>query len=212
MLTHFVPRATRKSTGFTAALQHAGAFGLFALCILDSSPLPTFGGPDILIAVLAARHRNPWYEYATVASIGSIIGAYLTFRLASRAGRAYLQKKFGKSRFGSPLKFFEKWGTGALIISSAVPFPFPTSALFAAAGATGYPKKKFLSVVLLSRAARYVAIALVADHYGRHFVRMLRHPMQYWPWVLLLMGVVVAFIVAANWLSKQTSGSLSSEL
>jgi membrane protein YqaA with SNARE-associated domain len=49
--------------------------GLFFLAILDSSPIPTFGGPDILIAILAATHRNPWYEYAAVATAGSVIGA-----------------------------------------------------------------------------------------------------------------------------------------
>ena len=53
-----------------------GALGLFFLAILDSSPLPTFGGPDILTAILAASHRAPWYEYAT-----------LYFHLAMRRGR-----------------------------------------------------------------------------------------------------------------------------
>jgi membrane protein YqaA with SNARE-associated domain len=200
LLAHFVRRATRKSKGFSAALQHAGAAGLFAFAILDSSPLPTFGGPDILIAVLAARHRNPWFEYAIVATVGSLIGAYLTYRLARRAGKAYLQDKFGNKRFGSPLKFFQKWGTGALVVSSAIPFPFPTSVFFAAAGASGYPRNKYLLLVFLSRGLRYAGIALVADHYGRHFIRVLRHPLQYWPWVLLLICAVVALALTANWL------------
>ncbi len=210
MLAHFVQRATRKGKGFTAALQHAGAAGLFGLAILDSSPLPTFGGPDILIAVLAARHRNPWFEYAIVATVGSLIGAFLTYRLARRAGKAYLQNKFGKKRFASPLKFFEKWGTGALVVSSAIPFPFPTSALFAAAGASGYSRNKYLLVVFLSRGIRYAGIALIADHYGRHFIRLLRHPLQYWPWVLLLLCVVAAVALAANWLSRQGAGEPTS--
>ena len=68
--------------------RHLGALGLFFLAILDSSPLPTFGGPDILTAILAASHRNPWYEYAAVATAGSVIGALLTFRVARRAGSA----------------------------------------------------------------------------------------------------------------------------
>src|SRR5438094_182987 len=67
-------------------LLHLGAFGLFVLTILDSSPIPTFGAPDILIAVLSASHRNPWYEYAATAAAGSMIGAYITFRLARKAG------------------------------------------------------------------------------------------------------------------------------
>src|ERR1700681_1568709 len=97
---------------FTAMFRHLGAFGLFFLAILDSSPLPTFGGPDILIAILAASHRNPWYEYAAVTTVGSAIGAILTFRIARKAGSAYLNSKFGEGKVSALLKLFKKWGTG----------------------------------------------------------------------------------------------------
>ncbi len=96
--------------------RHLGALGLFFLAILDSSPLPTFGGPDILTAILAATHRNPWYEYAAVATAGSVIGAYLTFRIARKAGSAYLQSKFGNRKLDAILGFFHKWGTCALVL------------------------------------------------------------------------------------------------
>jgi membrane protein YqaA with SNARE-associated domain len=88
--------------------RHLGALGLFLLAILDSSPLPTFGGPDILTAILAASHRDPWYEYAAVATAGSVIGAYLTFRLARRAGSAYLHSKFGHRKLDVILRYFDR--------------------------------------------------------------------------------------------------------
>ena len=34
--------------------------------------------------------------------------------------------------------FFHKWGSSALAVSTAVPFPFPTSVFFEAAGASEY--------------------------------------------------------------------------
>jgi membrane protein YqaA with SNARE-associated domain len=168
-----------------------GSTGAFFLAILDSSPLPTFGGPDILTAILAATHRNPWYEYAAVATAGSVIGAFLTFRIARRAESAYLQSKFGNRKLDSILSFFQKWGTGALAVSTAVPFPFPTSMLFAAAGASEYGVGRFLTVVTICRSARYTFIAIIADHYGRHFVRVLRHPSQYWGWLLLFAAIIL---------------------
>jgi membrane protein YqaA with SNARE-associated domain len=173
---------------------HLGALGLFSLAILDSSPVPTFGGPDILTAILAATHRNPWYEYAAVATAGSLIGAYLTFRLARKAGSSYLTSRFGERRVASLLKVFERWGVGVLVASTAIPFPFPTSVFFAAAGASNYGKSKFLGVVLVSRALRYGAIALIADRYGRHFVRVLRHPADYWGWLLLLIAMIFGLV------------------
>jgi membrane protein YqaA with SNARE-associated domain len=186
----------RTARSLTSTLQHLGAFGLFFLAILDSSPLPTFGGLDIFTAILAASHRNPWYEYAVTATAGSIIGAYLTFRLARKAGSAYLDNKFKKGTVSKFLKLFKRWGTGTLAASAAIPVPTPTSMFFAAAGASDYPLGKFLVVVALCRAVRYSAIAFVADHYGRRFIRVLRHPLQHWAWVVISIALIASLIAA----------------
>ena len=193
------PRARTVSSIF----RHLGALGLFFLAILDSTPIPTLGGPDILMAILAASHRNPWYEYAAVATVGSVIGAYLTYRIARTAGSAYMNSKFGAGKVSAGLKLFEKWGTGALAASSAVPFPFPTSMFFAAAGASNYPVARFLAIVSAGRAVRYSAIAIVADLYGRHFIRVLRHPTQYWGWSLLFAAMAGSLIAAGILINKR---------
>ena len=190
-------------------LRHLGAFGLFSLAIVDSSPLPTFGGPDILTAILAASHRDPWYEYAAVATAGSVIGAYLTFRLARKAGSAYLHSKFGHRKLEAILNFFHKWGTGALAVSTAVPIPSPTSVLFAAAGASNYSIMRFLTVVTICRSARYAFIAIIADHYGRHFIRALRHPAQYWGCLLLFAAVIFSLIMAGIVVNRRLTATTS---
>jgi membrane protein YqaA with SNARE-associated domain len=192
---------SRNSHSVSSKFRHLGAFGLFFLAIFDSSPIPTLGGPDILTAILAASHRNPWYEYTAVATAGSVIGAYITFRLARKAGDAYLEKHFTRKARGM-LDFFNRWGTSALAVSTAVPFPFPTSVFFAAAGATKYETKKFVAVVLVCRAVRYTAIGIVADYYGRHFVHVLRHPGEYWVSLSLLVLFVFGVSVIAILLSR----------
>ena len=179
-----------------STLQHLGALGLFFLAILDSSPIPTFGGLDIFTAILAASHRNPWYEYAATATAGSVVGAYITFRLARKAGSAYLDKKFRKGTVSKFLKLFKKWGTGTLAASTAIPIPTPTSMFFAAAGASDFPLPKFLMVVAVCRAARYSAIAFVASHYGRGFIRVLRHPLEHWGWLVISIAMIASLIAA----------------
>lgn len=183
--------------------RHLGALGLFFLAILDSSPLPTFGGPDILIAILAGSHRRPWYEYAAAATAGSLIGAYITFRIGRGAGAAYLHSKFGQGRGAVFLKFFQRSGTGTLIASTAIPFPFPTSMVFAAAGASGYSLTRYVGVVAVCRAARYSSIAIVADLYGRHFIRVLRHPLQHWVWFLAFAAVVVVLVAGGILINRR---------
>ena len=190
----FQNATANRGHSFLATFRHFGAFGLFFLAILDSSPLPTFGGPDILIAILVPTRQNPWYEYVAVATVGSVIGAYITFRLARRAGEAYLESKFGQKRVSRYLHLFERSGTGTLIASTAIPFPFPTSLVFAAAGASDYRPARFLAIVAISRGVRYATIALIADLYGRRFIGILRHPTQSWGWLLLFTAVILVLI------------------
>lgn len=211
MLIDILQTAARKRStrNFTSTLLHLGALGLFSLAILDALPLPTFGGPDILTAILAARHRNPWYEYAAAATLGSVIGAFITFRLARKAGREYLTKHFKSKRTQTMLKVFDKWGTGALAISAAVPFPTPTSLFFAAAGATGYNTRKYLIVVGICRAVRYTSIAYLARHYGSHFTRIIRHPVQYWGWFLLFALIVAGLAVAGITITRRVETASS---
>src|SRR6201997_4335674 len=132
MFSLLAPQPRRQtSPGLITTLRHLGAAGLFFLAVLDSSPIPAFAGPDILTAILAASHRPLWYEFAASAAAGSLVGAYLTFRVARRAGLAYLETKFQKTQISKFLGLFRKWGDGTLFASAAIPLPSPTGMFFA---------------------------------------------------------------------------------
>jgi membrane protein YqaA with SNARE-associated domain len=206
MLNVLIQNANR-GRSFLSIFRHLGALGLFFLTILDSSPAPTFGGPDILLAILVSTRHDPWYEYVAFATVGSTIGAYITFRLARKAGKTYLESKFGHAKVSAFLAVFKKWGTGTLVASTAIPFPFPTSLIFAAAGASDYHLGKYLTVVAVSRGVRYTVIAVLADLLGRHFVRMFRHPTQYWGWFLLFAVAIVALIGAGILFNRRLLGA-----
>jgi membrane protein YqaA with SNARE-associated domain len=202
-LTDFVKLAARHLHGAEVVLRHLGGFGLLLLAIVDSTPFPTFGGLDILTAILAARQREPWYYYAGFATAGSVIGAYLTFRMARKAGLDYLNRKFGQRKIAKLLMYFQRWGTGALVVSTVVPFPFPTSAFFAIAGALDYPLRTFIVVVALCRAVRYGVLAAIASHYGRRFVVGLRHLGRHPGWLLAFAAAVVIAVTAAMVITRR---------
>ncbi len=111
MLDVFV-QSTPKSTShsLTSTFLHLGALGLFFVAIIDSSPLPTFGGPDILTAILAAQQRNPWYEYAACATAGSVLGAWLTFRIAQESRRSISAQQVWKPEGGFPAPSVQEMG------------------------------------------------------------------------------------------------------
>jgi len=104
-----------------STLRHLGAAGLFALAVIDSSPIPTFAGPDILTAILAASHKPLWYEYAASATAGSVLGAYITFRIAAEPEPHTWIANLRKAKLSKFLKLFRKWGTGTLAASTAIP-------------------------------------------------------------------------------------------
>ena len=191
-----VARHTPRPTGWQAALRHLGGFGLFALAILDGSPIPTLGGLDLLTAVLAARHREPWYYYALIATAGGLIGSFITYSIARKAGEAYLTRKLGQGGVRRLLDFVRQWGGGTLIIATLFPPPFPATMVFAAAGIVNYPARRYLVAVAAGRAVRYSLLAWAAEHYGRHFVRLVRHPERYLGWSILIGGLVIAMVAA----------------
>jgi membrane protein YqaA with SNARE-associated domain len=193
----------RAGRSFVSTLRHLGAAGLFFLAIIDSSPLPTFGGPDIVTAILAASRRDLWYEYAASATVGSLIGAYFTFRIARKAGSAYLDRKFKKGKLAKFLDLFKKWGTGTLLASTMIPLPTPTSMFFAAAGAFDFPQSRFVAIVAVSRVMRYFGIAFIAATYGRHFLRILRHPIQHWGWMVGFIVVTVVLVVGGILINRR---------
>jgi membrane protein DedA with SNARE-associated domain len=183
--------------GWQVTLRHLGGLGLFAVAILDGSPIPTLGGLDLLTAVLAARHKEPWYYYALIATAGGLIGSYITYSIVRRAGEAYLTRKFRESQVHRLLAWVRQWGGGALIAATLFPPPFPATAVFAAAGIVGYPRRRYLAVVAAGRAIRYGLLAWAAARYGRNFVRLVRHPERYVGWSILVGGIVIFMLGVA---------------
>jgi len=195
-------RRTPRPTGWQAALRHMGAFGLFALAILDGSPVPTFGSLDLLTAILAARHREPWYFYAAVATVGGLIGSFITYSIARRAGEAYLSRKLGEARVHRLLDFVRKWGAGTLISATLFPPPFPATMVFAAAGILNYPRRRYLVTVAGGRALRYGLLAWAGERYGRHFIRLVRNPSRYLGWSILIGVLMIAIIAGGLYLRR----------
>jgi hypothetical protein len=120
-----------------------------------------------------------------------------TCRIQPRRSLRIYTKRSGAGPNGKLSKFitlFQHWATGTLIASTAIPLPTPTSMFFAAAGAGDYPRGRFLAIVTVCRGVRYFAIAFIAGHYGRHFLGVLRHPLDHWKWLLLFVVLTCALI------------------
>src|SRR5271155_4828492 len=152
-------------------LRHLGGIGLVLLGLVDNSVIPVTGSMDVLTIWLAARHREPWPYYALMATLGAVIGGYITYVLARKGGKEMMERKLSKRKAARFSKAFVRWGFGAVAIPALLPPPFPFVAFLLAAGAMQYSRKKFLAALVLGRGIRYFVEAYLGFRYGNHILR-----------------------------------------
>ncbi len=176
-------------------IHRLGGFGLILLGLADNSAVPLPGSMDVFTILLSAHNREWWPYYAAMATVGSVIGGYLTYRLAEKGEEELLEKRIGKKRAESAYKKFEKHGFLWVFLSAIMPPPFPIVPALMAAGALQYPRKKFLAALGAGRGLRYFAEAYVGHIYGRAIIDFLS---QYYKPVLYgLIGLAVAAAIGA---------------
>ena len=177
---------------------HLGGLGFIPLGLLDSSVLPLPGSMDVLTIVLSARHGELWSYYALMATIGSLVGGYVTYRLARKGGKETLARKFPRRKLEKVYKMFGRWGFGAIAIPALLPPPVPMVPFVLAAGAMQYSVGKFLAALTLGRTVRYSILAYLAARYGRQmlaFFSRVGHPILIAAIVLLAATVVVFAVI-----------------
>src|SRR5271163_4629623 len=170
-------------------LRHLGGIGLVLLGLIDNSVIPVTGSMDVLTIWLAARHQEPWPYYAFMATVGAVIGGYITYALARKGGKEMMERKLSKKRAAQFSKAFASWGFAAIVIPAVLPPPFPFLPFLIAAGAMQYSRKKFLAALALGRGIRYFIEAYFGFRYGSHILRFFNR--YYKPALAVLIGLAL---------------------
>ncbi len=170
-------------------LRHMGGPGLILLGLVDNSVIPVTGSMDVLCIWLAARHREPWPYYAFMATLGALIGGYITYLLARKGGEEAMERRLSKRKADQVRQRFERRGFFAVAVPAVLPPPFPIVPFLIVAGALQYPKKRFLGALAVGRGVRYTVEAFLGFHYGRHILRFFSK--YYAPALAILIGIAV---------------------
>jgi len=169
-----------------------GGLGLIPLGLLDNSLVPLPGIMDVATILLAARQEKLWLYYAVMATAGSVLGGFATYRVARKGGKEALEHRFTRRKVDKVCKIFERWGFGAIAIPAFLPPPVPMVPFLLAAGAMQYPARKFLVALTLGRISRYMVLAYLAARYGRQIIAFIAkhgHP--------VVVGIILFVIATA---------------
>lgn len=167
-----------------------GGPGLILLGLADNSVIPLPGSMDVLTIVLAANHREFWWYYSLMATVGAVIGGYLTYRLGRKGGKETLEQKLPRKRVDKVYRTFERWGFWAVAVPALLPPPVPIVPFLLAAGALKYPRKHFVTALALGRAIRFTLIGFIASHFGTQIFHFFSK--YYKPALYSLIAVAVA--------------------
>jgi membrane protein YqaA with SNARE-associated domain len=142
--------------------------GFIAVGLLDQSLIPIPGSMDALVILFTANRPELWWYYPLWATLGTCLGAYVTYRIAQKGGKEALENKIGKKRAEKAYVVFERWGFWSLFVGAIAPPPVPIVPFLASAGVMQYPKRLFLTAYATGRILRFGLVGWVTSKYGKH--------------------------------------------
>jgi membrane protein YqaA with SNARE-associated domain len=146
-------------------------WGLILMGALDSSLiffLPL--GIDFAVIILAARKPQLFWLYAILATIGSVIGAMVTFWIGRKVGDHGLTRLIKPSRLERVRRRVAHQAGLSVAVLAIIPPPFPFTGFVLASGALGGHAWTFFTTLAAVRVVRFLAEGGLAAIYGRRIL------------------------------------------
>jgi membrane protein DedA with SNARE-associated domain len=181
-------------------LANLGPVGVIVLSVLDSAGMPTFGGPDMLLLLMAPNLSMATGLCLLVGTVaGSGLGC-LILHYAGRRGGAPLLARFGGAQkrdwVRQKLEHYDFVGIFAAAIG---PPPFPTKLFVLSAGVLGMKWQRMILAVILGRALRYGVAWYLGLHYGAQAAELLS---QHYQTIFIGMVVLLALLLLLTLLRR----------
>jgi membrane protein YqaA with SNARE-associated domain len=177
-----------------------GAPGLFLISFLDSSVLTFPVINDLLLIQLSMRQPARMPLYASMATLGSVLGCVLLFLLARKVEEAAFHQRVG-ARGAAIRHWVERNGFGGILVAAMLPPPTPFKFFVLAAGVFEVPLASFVSAIGLARVIRYFGIGYLAVRYGANALPYLSA--HKWQVALAVIVIVAVSYLASRLIMKE---------
>ena len=195
---HFI---TKWLTRLSEYLITYGAFGLFAVALLDSTFVPLPSSADALMILLSTTNPSWMLLYAFMATAGSAIGCWILYVVSRRAGARALQK-FSPAKQQRVKNWIDRYDAMAVLVATLLPPPFPFKLFVITAGVFRFSLLRFMLAIIAGRAFRFVLEGYFAIRYGAAAKEILA---RYYPWIgLCLVVAIVLFLLLKRWFRRET--------
>jgi len=195
-VVHF---ATKWLTRLSEYLITFGAFGLFAVALLDSTFVPLPSSVDALMLLLSTTYPSWMLLYAFMATAGSALGCLILYLISRRAGARALNR-FSEVKQRRVRNWIERYDMFAVLAATLLPPPFPFKLFVVSAGVFRFSLLRFMLAIIVGRAFRFLLEGYFAVRYGVQAKEILT---KYYPWIGLgLVAAIVGFVLLRQKLKR----------
>jgi membrane protein YqaA with SNARE-associated domain len=178
-----------------------GAFGLFAVALLDSTFVPLPSSADALMILLSTTHPRWMLLYAFMATAGSALGCWILYLVSRRAGARAL-RRFSEAKQRRVKELIDRYDMAAVLVATLLPPPFPFKLFVVTAGVFRFSLVRFMIAIVCGRAFRFLLEGYLAVRYGDQAKAIIA---QYYPWIGLGLAVVILLYVSSMSLRRHRS-------
>ncbi len=170
-----------------------GDIGLFILAFIESSVFPV--PPDILLIALSLANTSLALYYATIATIGSVLGGVAGYYLGLKGGRRIAKRIFSERMIDKADNYFKEYGAWAVLIAAFSPIPYKVFTI--TAGIFKVNLKKFVIASIVGRGARFYAESVLIMLWGEDILAFIDSNLE------LITLITTALIIAVVVLRKR---------
>lgn len=181
-----------KLPGWVAGLLgSAGGWALLVVAFVDSSfgSFPVIN--DLLVIWLSLQNPQGMVFYASMATLGSVLGCLTIFLLAHKGGEVALRKKASPEQIERIRGWYERNEFLTVAIPAVLPPPTPFKLFVLAAGVFQVRVRYFLAALTVGRGVRYFMWGFLTIRYGERTMAFLRGNL------LQFSAVIIGLMLAA---------------
>lgn len=175
---------------------------MLVFAAIESAGIPSPGGTDALLLVLAIARPQEAMLCALLATVGSLIGSFIFYEITRKGGEKLLVKYAsgtGGTRFR---EWFARYGLITVFIPALLPIPILPFKVFAAcAGVMSVRRSRLLIVLAAGRVPRYFALAFLGQQFGENSTAWLKDHL--WHLLALAVAIAIALYALVRWVDAR---------